>query len=317
MLARFKQLVVPLPWRGGSIIRLALSATVLGCGDAAPVTEPAARIALSQVTPTLAKSLSPDGRFILPREVVEPPGELNEQQARAIASRFVRDLSSSLAGSWMTDHGSNIRVSALAPCDRAVYAASPYASVTGANLSEVTVRTFGAHWVVPMCTGTQAQVIVSFSSQAIELGTDVATKKALPWYRADIRSFGVPGTITGALFTPEGAAQRAYGVAGRRINSVPLLIMNPMPTSPQLVRWQVDLESPITVKGARSGTSRARSTVLVGFGETFKDTGLLDTNPQGEPPALTWTDAVTKEPFVLVLGPRAVKAAEFVNPENP
>ena len=160
-------------------------------------------------------------------------------------------------------------------------------------------------------------MIVSFSSQAIELGTDVATKKALPWHRADIRSHGVPGSVAGSLFTPEGAAQRAYSVAGKRINSVPTLIMNPMPTSPVLVRWQVDLESPINVKGARSGTSRARSSVLVGFGETFKETGLLDTNPQGEPPALTWTDPVTKEPFVLVLVPRAVKSAEFVNPENP
>lgn len=317
MLARFRHSVPALSYRVGSIVSLALGATIFSCAEAAPVTEPAARVALSQVTPTLATSLSPDGRFILSSAVVNPPGELNEQQARSIAIRFVRDIASSLASSWVADHGAKIRVSALAPCDRAVYAASPYASLTGANISEVTLRTFGAHWVVPMCVGGQAQVIVSFSSQATELGTDVATRTALPWHRADIRSFGVPGSVSGSLFTPEGAAQRAYGVAGKRINSVPTLIMNLMPTSPQLVRWQVDLEAPITVKGARSGTSRARSTVLVGFGETFKETGLLDTNAQGEPPALTWTDAVTKEPFVLALVPRAVKATEFVIPENP
>jgi hypothetical protein len=299
-----------------TFLSMVLGPTIVGCFDALPVTEPVSRLTPSQVTPALARSLTSDGRFILPASVVNPSGELTEGQAKAIAIRYVRDLAPSLGSSWSADHGADVQAKSLAPCDRALYAANPYSTLAGAKLSEITVRTFGPHWVVPMCGGARPQMVVSFSSLATELPTSVSANQLVPWERADIRSFGIPSGVPGSLFSPEGAAQRAFAVAGKRVRAIPSLIMNPMPASPVLVRWQVELEAPITVKGARSAVARDRSTLLVGYGETFKEAGLLDGNPQGEAAALSWTDAVTREPFTLVLAPRAVGSVELVTTED-
>jgi len=297
---------------------IAVAAIVLGCSDPSPMTEPRARITPAEVTPGLAATLTADGQFVLPISAVNPPGEINEEQAKAIANRYVREVASSLAGSWEDDHGAAVRANELASCARALYAGNPYATLRGTRVSEITVRTFGPHWVVPMCAGGQLQVVVSFSSQATELTSDLTSAKIpLPWERADIRSFGVPLGVAGSLFTPEGAAQRAFVAAGKRVASVPMLIMNPMPSSPVLVRWRMDLEAPVIVTGTHSSVSRARNAVLVGFGETFKSAGLLDEDPQGEPAALLWTDVVTKEPFTLALTALAPARVELVTRENP
>ena len=299
------------------VYRVALATIVLGCSDPSPMTEPTARITPTEVTSALAATLTPDGRFVLPVSFVNPPGELNETQAKAIASRYVRDVASSLASSWSSDHGAPVRAGDLTVCAQALYAATPYTTLSGARVSEITVRTFGPHWVVPMCAGRHPQVVVSFSSQATELTTELSSEnKPLPWERADIRSFGVPLGAAASLFTPEGAAQRAYVAAGKRVSSVPELVMNPMPSSPVLVRWRMNLEAPVTVKGARSSVARERTTILVGFGETFKSSGLLDSDAQGEPTPLRWTDAVTKEPFTLVLATRVPAPVELVTREQ-
>jgi hypothetical protein len=88
--------------------------------------------------------------------------------------------------------------------------------------------------------------------------------------------------------------------------------MNPMPGASVLVRWRVGLDAPITLKGAHSAVVRERSIVLVGFGSTFKETGMFDADPLGAPAALSWTDAVTKKPFSLELSHAAVSSVEAV-----
>lgn len=292
---------------------LLLGLAVLGCGEAPASTGPPPRVMPSQVVPSLSASLTPDGRFILPAAATNPSGEISESQAASVAQRYVRDMARSLTHSWSRDHGVDVDSHSLTPCDRAVYAANPYASLSGAKLSEVTVRMFGAHWIVPMCAGGQPQVVVSFSSLAVELLESVtATDRIVPWSRAEVRSFGVPVGTSAALFTPEGAAVRAFSSASRRVRRIPELVMNPMPHSPVLVRWRVELETPVAVRGMKSGATRNLGSVLVGFGSTFKESGLFDTDPKGEPPALNWTDAVTKEPFTLVLTNRAAASVELL-----
>lgn len=303
---------MPAPTRGW-ILGLA----ILACSEAPAATESPARVRPSQVVPSLAASLTSNERFILPALATNPPGEIAESQARSIAQRYVRDMASSLTHSWSADHGADVAPIALIPCDRAVYAANPYESLTGPNVSEVTVRTFGPHWVVPLCKGGQPQVVVSFSSLAVELSEGVMdTSRLVPWARADVRSFGVPLGTSASAFTPEGAAVRAFSITGRRVSTIPELIMNPMPQSPVLVRWRVDLEAPVVLRGARSGVTRQLTSVMSGFGRTFKESGLLDFDSTGEPPNLEWTDAVTREPFTVVLRDRAPAAVELLSRTN-
>jgi hypothetical protein len=243
---------------------------------------------------------------------------LTETQARSIATRYVKDVSSSRLGEWTAAHGAAINPNALAACDRALYAASPYASVNGANLSEITVRTFDAHWVVPMCGRSgQLQIVVSFSALATELAANLGTSNAMQWERSDVMSFGVPVGAVASMYSPEGAALYAFTAGGKRVSSVPELVMAPMPEASVLVRWRVDLEAPISVIGANSGVTRQRATVFVGFGDTFKSSGLLDSDPRAGPPQLSWIDPVTKASFTVVPAPHAPGGVELVTRGNP
>jgi hypothetical protein len=301
-----------------TVCGLILGILVSACSDIMRVSQPRVRLGPAQLTESVAAALTPDGRFVLPSSVTDPPGQLTEAQAKSIAARYVKDVMSSRLGEWIAAHGAAIQPNALAPCDRALYAASPYASRNGANLSEITVRTFDAHWVIPMCgQAGQLEIVVSFSALATELAENLGSRNSMPWERSDVMSFGVPVGAAASMYSPEGAALYAFTAGGKRVSSVPKLIMAPMPEASVLVRWRLDLEAPINVTGSHSAVSRPRATVFVGFGDTFRSSGLLDSDPQAAPPRLLWIDAVTKAPFAVVLAPGAPGGVELVTPGNP
>ena len=299
------------------VLALTLAAVSNACVDS-PITEPRVRLKATHVTEALAATLTPDGRFVLASAVVNPPGQLTEEQAKSISSRFVREVAWSKLGDWTAEHGAPIEPKVLTPCDRALYAADAYVSLNGSQVSEVTVRTFGPHWVVPMCGRSgQLQLVIALSALATEMAVNPGSTRPLPWERAMISSHGFPIGAQGSVYSPEGAALYAFQQTGKRVASVPELIMSPMPMSPVLVRWRLDLEAPITVRGASSAVVRQRATLLVGFGEIFKSAGLLDRDPRGEAPIISWTDAVTRTPFTVVLAPLAPIAPEIVTRVQP
>lgn len=301
-----------------AVVGLILGMMTSACSDTSPLTQPRVRLEPAEVTEAVAAALTPDGRFVLASSVVNPPGQLTEAQAKSIATRYVKDVAASKLSEWTAAHGAPIQPTALNPCDRALYAGSPYASLNGANLSETTIRTFDAHWVIPMCgQARQLQIVVSFSALATELTANLGSPKSLPWERSDVMSFGIPVSAAGSMYSPEGAARYAFTAGGKRVNSIPELIMTPMPKAPVLVRWRLELEAPITVTGGHSAVTRQRSTILVGFGDTYKSSGLLDGDPKAEPPQLSWIDPVTKAPFTVVLAPHAPDGVEIVTRRNP
>lgn len=299
---------------GASVaVSLVFGMLASACSDSSPVTQPRVRLAPAQVTEAVAAGLTPNGRFVLPPSVVNPPGQLNEAQAKSIAMQYVNDVASSRLSEWSSAHGGAIQPKVLVPCDRALYAANPYTSLSSANVSEITARTFDAHWVVPMCgRAGRVEIVVALSALATELIENLGSALPLPWERSDVMSFGVPIQAAGSMFSPEGAALYAYTAAGKRVSSIPELVMTPMPQAPVLVRWRLDLEAPVTLTGVHSAVSRDRATVFVGFGETFKVSGLLDRDPTVELPQSSWVDPVTKSPFTAVIGPRAPGAVELV-----
>lgn len=287
------------------------------CTDSG-TTEPVVRIALSHVTDEVAASLTPDGQFILPSFAINPVDQVNESDARAIAARYVKDVAVFKAADWSSAYGSNIDPSALRPCDRALYAANPYVRLLGSNLSEITQRTFDAHWIVPMCgKGGGTQVVMAFSALATELSSALGTSKVMPWERSHAMSFGVPAIAASALFSPEGAAAHVFKKSGKRVASVPVLTMTPMPGSSVLVRWRMDIESPVLVRGEVSSARRQRSRLFVGFGDTFRSSGLLDFNPSETPAQIAWTDPITKSPFTTVHKAEAPQAVEIVTTVEP
>lgn len=305
------------PARSASGGWLVMAAALAGCGSTERFTQPVPRLTARQVTPAIAATLTPDGHFVMPAAVVNPVGQLSELQANAIAFRYVKDVERLKLPDWVQEHGSLITPEDLATCARPLYAATPYASFDGGQVSEVTVRTFGPHWVVPLCgVGKDPEVVVSFSALATELVAHVAGG-AMPWERANVLSFGVPVGTNAAMFNPEGAALHAFNASGRRVNSVPELVMTPMPQVPGLIRWRLDLEAPVRVIGAHSGVTRDLARVFVGFGETFKASAMLDRDPQGDPPPTQWTDPETKAHFTTVELPTAPGPVELVTRSSP
>ena len=296
-----------------AVLGLAICSFIAACGE--PVAHQETRLDKLYVTGAAADALREDGTFELPDSVVNPSGQLNASDARGIALRYVRDVSAYLAPQWAREHGAQIRVGELTVCGSPVYAASPYGNIIG-EASEITQRIFGPHWVVPMCSVPgRVQVVVSFSSLADEL-RGLNDGDTVPYHRTDFLSFGVPVGAAGHFFFPEAAAAHAFAETGKRVASVPQVVMSPHPSVPALVRWRVTLESPVAVRGAKTGTTRDRNMLLVGFESAFSTSGLLDRGTMGPTPVLAFTDRVTGVPIQVPLNSSAPNDVERVTLRN-
>lgn len=302
--------------RSHTVFVVAVAATVGGCAPDAAPTSMRARLQPEALTPALARLVGPAGKFILGPERTQPPGQISEGQARGVALRLVRDIQRSQVADWRRSSGIDIDPKVLTPCDRPMYAASPYQSIEGAQLSLITRRTFGPHWVVPMCANGDLQVVVAFSGLATEI-VGVADKATVPWENSDALSYGVPRGVPLALFSPEGAATHAFEAMKRRVNQIPELVAPPMPGNPLLVRWRVTFETPLSVKGIHSGKGRTVETLTVGFVEGFTAPGIFDSDPDGAPPATEWVDVFSRAPFTVVLSHDVPGSLERVTPEAP
>jgi hypothetical protein len=313
--------IVPARLRDARWLGLFVATVVVGsaCTDAPGVTSSLTTVARSEVTDAVAASMTPTGRFILFTASVLPPGQLSEAAASAIAKRYVSDMAGTQSARWSRESGATVDPTTIRLCDRALYAATPYATVIGAE-SELALRRFDAHWVVPVCAQRGAvQMVISFSALAIELADSVNSPTSLmPWGRADILSFGVPQNPDAvAMFSPEGAVHYAFARTGKRISSVPALVMAPNPKVPSLLRWRIDVESPVTLVGASSSSSRQRTQMFVGFGDLYSMPGLLDFDPRAARPRTNWTDNASHQPIGVVLKREAPVGIELISRVTP
>jgi hypothetical protein len=293
--------------RGLTVVLTALA--LLSCGDQEAPTIPR-QLDRAYLTGAAEQALQPDGRFAFPDSVVSPVNQLNEGQARSLALMFVDAFASSLRDSWSELHGAKVDTKALKVCDRALYAMSPYTSFSR-DVSELVSRTFGPHWVVPMCGDNErVQVVISFSALATEMLSDPKPNEARPWERGHFGSFGVPANAKGELYSPEAAVETAFNHTRQRVTQIPLLVMSPRPKAPGLVRWRIELEAPVTVVGSESRASRSVRSIWVGFGSVLGLSGLLDRKPNPQE-LLEWQDKDGRS-FSVTLSPLAPAGVEMV-----
>jgi hypothetical protein len=79
-----------------------------------------------------------------------------------------------------------------------------------------------------------------------------------------ILAHGIAATDPAAgILSPEAAAAIAFSATGRRVASVPELVMPAFPQLPTLAKWRIELESPVSVLSP-SGEALTRSAVFVG-----------------------------------------------------
>lgn len=290
-----------------------LAAIVLAVGCVSDVAPAASRLEPTFVTGAAAAALRKDGKFAMPDSVVDPPGQIRRAQAVAIARRYVVDIGPLLVGSWSKIFGSPLEVSDLAPCKNPLYAASPYVSMPN-DLAEATTRLLDPHWVVPVCTGGHVAVVLSFSAR----DTDLAVPPpANPHYEtADMLSVGVPADADASFYEPEAAALLAYTRTGRRVKAVPQLVMNPYPEVPQLIRWRIEMETPVRVVGSQSANTRLRDALLIGFGPLFRTSGLYDVDDARASGSITVFDAKRRGPVSVALSSLAPAPVERVTLEG-
>lgn len=294
-------------------IGLTLSLSVAACSsDVQRVTGPiTSKVSAAAVTGAAAAALRSDGSFALPDALIHPNGELSADEAVAIAREYVRNFGPSYVQLWASAHGAAIDLNALAPCTTALYARSAYKSV-GANISEITRRQFGPHWIVALCQREVPAVILTFSSLATDLRNSTPKEKQQAYAQTDFLSHGYPLSADASMFTPEGVVSRAFERTGKRITTIPELILPPMPDSPALVRWRVTFDGPVSIKSASNSSPRNRSALFAGFLRVFIASGLLDGVPTSSPVTDSWTDGVTKAPFSPVLADDVPAKVEMV-----
>ena len=298
-------------WRNRVLV-LGGMALIAGCTNDGRPSAPTLERAF--LTGAAAAALRSDGKFAMPDSVVNPLGQVTRAQAVTITRRYVKDVGPSLVGGWSTFFGSRLSLAELAPCKAPVYAATPYTAIVG-DVSDAVAKELGPHWIVPICTsGGRVAVVLSFSARATTLV--VAAGANLHYELADVLSVGIPADADASWYEPESAAASAFARTGVRVTEVPTLVMNPRPEVPLLVRWRVPLEAPVTVVGAKSGASRSRTAVLVGFGVVFRESGLLDVAPDSAPRS-SMLDRNTKATLQLGLSPAAPAPVEFVTPREP
>jgi hypothetical protein len=234
------------------------------------------------VTGAAAAALKADGTFALPDSVVHPPGQLGQEDAVA----FVEEIQ---------------RYSR--PCGRPVYARSAVEPL-GTEVSPMTRRRFGPHWIVALCDpgGGRPTAIETFSALATEVRASSQQVRDRGMIVSDLMSHRYPAAASPDMFSPEGVARFAFEETGRRVAAVPDLIDVLPPASNAALRWRVMLESPVLVRSQRDTTPRSRSVLFVGFSRIFLRSGLLDVVPARSPwPDSVLTDYLTHAPYKVIL----------------
>ena len=269
-------------------------------------------VSRAAVTGAAAAALRPEGTFELPDSVVHPPGQLSREDAQLVADDYLRTIGSGYGGIWSKDHGAPIETRALVRCGPPLYARSAYQPIT-AEVSPMTRRMLGPHWVVAFCEQGKPSAILTFSALTTDLRASSREVRMHALSEADFMSFGYPAAANPDMFSPEGAAQIAFARTGRRVRTVPDLINSLPPESAAVPRWRVTLESPVVVRSATDTTRRSRSTLFVGFSRIFLRSGLLDAPAHSSRPRFgESTDPITHTPYRFVLGAGIPDSLELV-----
>ena len=257
-----------------------------------------------------AAALRSDGTFALPDSVVHPAGELSEEDASAIAEGYFLGWLPGGVRRWSARKPA-IDAEELTVCARPVYARSAYQALE-ADVSTMTRRRLGPHWIVAFCRGGRPSTILTFSALATDLraASEEVRRRAIS--EAGFTSISYPASANPDMFSPEGVAHIAFLHTGKRVTAVPDLIDALPPASNAVPRWRVTLESPVLVRGQTDSTSRSRSTLYVGFSRIFLRSGLLDALVHPGRRTGEHVDPITHTAYRTVLGVGVPDSLELV-----
>ena len=215
--------------------------------------QPSAAELARAVTGDAAAKLSADGRFQLPSVVPNGPyPEITVAQANALAIAWAREFGPLFMELLEKEHGGPINFAKLQTCGRTLYAETPYEPPP--EFFHVSARrVLGSQWLVTLCDRGVPSVSLSVAARSTDL-TIVNGKVEFPFSHGDeFFPMGIPLGHTGDYpMSPERAAVRIFELTGRRVTTVPTLILPGRPFVAQLSRWGARLEGAATLR-SRAG----------------------------------------------------------------
>lgn len=222
------------------------------------VPPPPARDISPHLTAEAAAAFSAKGEFALARPTsVSGQPMLTAEQARTFAVAYVRTYGRFFAADWSKAHGRTVSPDALVLGHRAFFAQSPYEPITD-DVHPSTRHTTAPHYLMTFDLHGRPAVSLAVSAYATGLRVNARGKleRAPGGGGMEVDHFGIP--LDGGRFrflTPEAAAEEVALATGRKVRSVPELVLTQASDSPVLAQWKVTLDDRVhlvTTKGSEN-----------------------------------------------------------------
>ncbi len=238
-----------------SVAALASFSALQSCSDeapSAPVLPTGSATVAAIVTPGLAASVGPDGRFLLSHNSsAAGRREISDAQATRLAALWVDDFGAKIRAYLENGHQEPIRFGELSPCGRAFYARSAFLPPSDAVPLPVS-RPYGPYYFVTLCDrGGTSVISVAVSAWTTDLAIEDGHIKFAAFQGNEFFPLGIPRGHRGEYpASPEDAAVFVVGKSPRRVAQLPELIMpSRMEGLPQSARWQLTLDGEVTLVG--------------------------------------------------------------------
>lgn len=233
----------------------------------------------SHVAGEAAALLDANGHFQLPAPQAQTP-EISASRATDLARSYLTTFGKLADGTWEEQRGLKIASEQLRPCGRVTYARTSYEPLVGRSLWAQ--KLVGNWWLVMLCDGSSAQVLIAVSAHSVDVTIDERGRLVQP--PVDGNNFMTIGIRAGESvpIAPEAAVIEAATRGGARVTNVPEFVVRPRPAAPWLGAWRVSYEKPIQVTGMRSGITSSVTDLAVGYDDAWR-VRLLGPHQTGAP----------------------------------
>lgn len=252
-----------------SVAALTLVQLVSGCGDGSIQPKPFGPVDVQALTPQIRATLVHGGYF--PEPAVEFPSPLSTAaRADSLARAFVKTFGAARQSSWSLTADADVHASTLTRCGMGETALARFTQLES-SASRLLINTVAPAYMAHFCDALGVpRVLVSVALTGV---AEISPDGSLVPFSVEGGTFfssEIPMTMGGGaiLLSPERAAELAYRSTGRRVASIPVLVMPPFLDAPYFARWRVMLEASVRLVDIRAETTVVTDVVFVGLDES-------------------------------------------------